>query len=191
MDVDYWCNLKFLAWSSLWNKLNVLSTWRVWKVGRNSTRAVIELAFFIMTEKLISRSGRDAFTHWYSAYLKLEIFVKHEKVVYGTVVKHFFKRLCRATTVVYKSSCVQRFSTYICKTFHHLLTRIADHKEISIRTGEPFMTPSDSSIRDHALIKNFFLNHVLFIFSLDHRIFFSIKNLFPTLLKRVEVGEFS
>ena len=104
-----------------------------------------------MTEKLISRSGRDAFTHWYSAYLKLEIFVKHEKVVYGTVVKHFFKRLCRATTVVYKSSCVQRFSTYICKTFHHLLTRIADHKEISIRTGEPFMTPSDSSIRDHAV----------------------------------------
>ena len=53
--------------------------------------------------------------------------------------------------LVYKFSCVQCSSTYIGETSRHLLARIADHKGISIRTGQPFTTPSYSSIRDHAL----------------------------------------
>ena len=53
--------------------------------------------------------------------------------------------------VVYKFSCGQCSSTYIGETTRHLLARIADHKGISIRTGQPFTTPSNSSIRDHAL----------------------------------------
>ena len=40
---------------------------------------------------------------------------------------------------------------YIGETSRHPLTRIADHKGISIRTGQPYTNPSNSSIRYHAL----------------------------------------
>ena len=53
--------------------------------------------------------------------------------------------------VVYKFSCGQCSSTYIGETYRHLSTRIADHKGISVRTGQTLLNPPNSSIRDHAL----------------------------------------
>ena len=54
--------------------------------------------------------------------------------------------------VVHKFSCGQCSSTtYIGETSRNPLARIADHREISIRTGQPFTTPSNSSIPNHAL----------------------------------------
>ena len=40
---------------------------------------------------------------------------------------------------------------YTGETSLHSSTRIAEHKEISVRTGQTLLNPSNSSIRDHAL----------------------------------------
>ena len=43
------------------------------------------------------------------------------------------------------------YVTYIGKTYCHLSARIAEHKGISVRTGQTLINEPISSIRDHAL----------------------------------------
>ena len=55
------------------------------------------------------------------------------------------------SNLVYQYSCGQCDATYIGETSRHLKTRIAEHKGLSNRTGNPLLNPPHSSIRDHAL----------------------------------------
>ena len=67
--------------------------------------------------------------------------------------------------VVYKLSCGQCASTFIGETYRHLSTRIAEHKGISVGTGQTLSNPPNSSIRDrtlqagHHINTNFFQNY--------------------------------
>ena len=53
--------------------------------------------------------------------------------------------------LVYEYSCGQCDAKYIGETSRHLKTRVAEHKGLSNRTGNPLLNPPHSSIRDHAL----------------------------------------
>ena len=41
-------------------------------------------------------------------------------------------------------------ATYCEETTRHLHTRVAEHKEVSARTGRPLTVPPNSSIREHS-----------------------------------------
>ena len=60
--------------------------------------------------------------------------------------------------VGYKFSCGQCTSTYIGETFLHLSIRIAEHKGISVRTGQTLINPPNSNLRDHALQASHVIN---------------------------------
>lgn len=55
------------------------------------------------------------------------------------------------SNVVYKFTCAQCPATYYGETTRHLKTRIAEHRGVSVRTGNPISKPLFSSIRDHCL----------------------------------------
>ena len=55
------------------------------------------------------------------------------------------------SNVVYKFTCGQCTATYYGETTRHLKTRIAEHRDLSARTGKPVTRPLHSSIRNHAL----------------------------------------
>ena len=52
--------------------------------------------------------------------------------------------------IVYEYSCGDCGATYVGKSQRHLHTRIAEHKGLSVRTGQPISRPSFSNIRNHA-----------------------------------------
>ena len=52
--------------------------------------------------------------------------------------------------VVYKYSCAGCNACYIGQTSRHLATRIAEHKGVYVRTGQPLSCPSFSAVRTHA-----------------------------------------
>ena len=56
--------------------------------------------------------------------------------------------------IVYEYCCGDCGSTYVGKSQRHLHTRIAEHKGLSIRTGQPLTRPSFSNIRNHAWNSN-------------------------------------
>ena len=56
------------------------------------------------------------------------------------------------SNIVYKYTCEQCDATYYGETTRHLYTRIAEHKGLSPRTGNPVTYPAFSSIRDHCLL---------------------------------------
>ena len=71
-------------------------------------------------------------------------------------VESFFRFKDRVPTpmlsnVVYKYSCGQCTATYYGETTRHLKTRIAEHRGLSARTGQPLSRPPYSSIRDHSV----------------------------------------
>ena len=55
------------------------------------------------------------------------------------------------SNVVYSYTCEQCSAQYYGETTRHLKTRVAEHRGLSARTGNPLSNPSFSSIRDHAL----------------------------------------
>ena len=65
---------------------------------------------------------------------KLYTLVMHRKTSWTSVKKYVAEKMWLNTDLMW-----------------HLLARIADHKGIFNRSGQPFTTPSNSSIRDHAL----------------------------------------
>ena len=62
------------------------------------------------------------------------------------------------SNIVYKFSCGQCTATYYGETTRHLRTRIAEHRGLSARTGQPVTRPLHSSIRDHALASGHDIN---------------------------------
>ena len=54
--------------------------------------------------------------------------------------------------VVYKYCCAGCNACYIGQTSRHLATRIAEHKGVSVRTGQPLSCPSFSAVRTHASV---------------------------------------
>ena len=71
-------------------------------------------------------------------------------------IESFFKfkdripYVLQSCVVVYKFSGGQCTSMYIGESYRHLSTRIAEHRGISVRTGQT-LNPPNSSIRDHTL----------------------------------------
>ena len=55
------------------------------------------------------------------------------------------------SNIVYKFNCGQCTATYYGETRRHLKTRVAEHRGLSARTGQPLSQPPHSSIRDHAV----------------------------------------
>ena len=57
---------------------------------------------------------------------------------------------CLRSCVIYKFCCAQPCaSAYVGSTMRMLGTRIAEHRGLSIRTGQPLLHPPQSSIRHH------------------------------------------
>ena len=52
--------------------------------------------------------------------------------------------------IVYEYSCGDCGSTYVGKSQRHLHTRVAEHRGVSARTGQPLTRPSFSNIRNHS-----------------------------------------
>ena len=55
--------------------------------------------------------------------------------------------------VVYNFSCAHPgcASAYVGSTVRNLITRVSEHRGISVRTGTPFLNPPHSSVRSHCL----------------------------------------
>ena len=53
------------------------------------------------------------------------------------------------SSLVYKYSCVHCTSEYVGMTSRTLGTRVAEHAEVSFRSGVPLTSPSHTAVRDH------------------------------------------
>jgi hypothetical protein len=53
--------------------------------------------------------------------------------------------------VIYKYVCSQCQATYYGETVRHFTTRIAEHRGVSVRTGNWVTNPLHSNIRDHSI----------------------------------------
>ena len=69
-------------------------------------------------------------------------------------VGSFFKYIDKVPSlllnnVVYQYKCTKCDSTYVGESIRHFPTRIAEHKEVSVRTGLRLSNPCHSTIREH------------------------------------------
>ena len=56
-----------------------------------------------------------------------------------------------SSKIIYKYLCGQCNSSYVGETRRHFISRICEHKGISLRTNVTFANPPFSNIRKHAL----------------------------------------
>ena len=83
------------------------------------------------------------------------ILVNHSKVSSFFKFKEALPDALRSS-VVYKYSCVHSecTSAYFGSTVRKLSTRVAEHRGVSVRTGQPLTKPPQSAIRSHCDILN-------------------------------------
>ena len=102
---------------------------------------------------VMKRKISQLFTKFYPQ-IKLRILLENTNTI--SKLFRFKDRLPTnlSSGIVYKYSCGECSASYVGKTQRHLITRISEHKGMSVRTGMHLTNPSFSNIREHAFHNN-------------------------------------